>query len=43
VRGPIEEALIGTPVPDADQPLAVEHVVRSFDPCLVCTVHALRR
>jgi Ni,Fe-hydrogenase I large subunit len=42
-RGPIEEALIGAPVPDVDNPLAVEHVVRSFDPCLVCTVHALRR
>jgi Ni,Fe-hydrogenase I large subunit len=38
--GPWEEALIGTPVTDGRY-LAVEHVVRSFDPCLVCTVHAV--
>jgi hydrogenase large subunit len=40
VRGPIEEALVGTPVPDPDNPVALGHVVRSFDACLVCTVHA---
>jgi len=39
-RGPWEEALVGTPV-EAGRDLAVEHVVRSFDPCLVCTVHAI--
>ncbi|MBI4955941.1 MAG: nickel-dependent hydrogenase large subunit [Myxococcales bacterium] len=39
-RGPWEEALVGTPVPDLDNPVALGHVVRSFDPCLVCTVHA---
>ncbi len=43
VRGPIEEALIGTPVPDPDNPVELGHVVRSFDPCLVCTVHTVRR
>lgn len=42
-RGAIEEALIGTPVSDPDNPVDVYHVVRSFDPCLVCTVHALRK
>ena len=42
LRGPMEQALIGTPVVDADNPVAIGHVVRSFDPCLVCTVHALR-
>lgn len=41
VRGPLEESLIGTPVPDPDNPIFVGHVLRSFDPCLVCTVHAL--
>jgi hydrogenase large subunit len=39
LRGPWEEALIGTPVKDPDNPVEVGHVVRSFDPCLVCTVH----
>ncbi|MBN2448353.1 MAG: nickel-dependent hydrogenase large subunit [Phycisphaerae bacterium] len=42
VRGPWEEALVGTPVKDPDNPVEVGHVVRSFDPCLVCTVHSIR-
>ncbi len=38
-RGPVEEALIGCPVPDADNPINVARIVRSFDPCLACAVH----
>jgi hydrogenase large subunit len=41
VRGPWEEALIGLEVPDPDDPVSVGLVIRSFDPCLVCTVHCL--
>lgn len=41
VRGPLEEALVGTRVEDTENPVALNHVVRSFDPCLVCTVHAI--
>lgn len=38
--GPLEQALVGTPVPQGrGVPLAVQHVVRSFDPCMSCTVH----
>jgi hydrogenase large subunit len=38
--GALEAALVGTPVHDGEaQPVAVQHVVRSFDPCMVCTVH----
>jgi hydrogenase large subunit len=38
--GPLEHALVGTPVgQDEETPVAVQHVVRSFDPCMVCTVH----
>ncbi len=38
--GALEQALEGTPVrPGETEPVAVQHVVRSFDPCLVCTVH----
>ena len=37
--GPLETALVGTPVPDPDRPTGVSHVVKSFDPCLFCTVH----
>lgn len=43
IRGPIEQALIGTPVKDPQNPVELGHVVRSFDPCLVCTVHMLQR
>lgn len=40
-RGPIEEALIGTPVKDPTQPVEVCRVVRSFDPCIACAVHVV--
>lgn len=40
IKGPLETALEGTPVsPGETTPLAVQHVVRSFDPCMACTVH----
>lgn len=40
VPGALEAALVGAPV-DAgeDTPVSVQHIVRSFDPCMVCTVH----
>jgi Ni,Fe-hydrogenase I large subunit len=41
VRGPIEEALVGTPVLDPDKPLEVLRVVHSFDPCIACAVHII--
>jgi len=41
-KGPIEQALIGTPVEDETQPIEVLRVVHSFDPCLACSVHMLR-
>lgn len=38
--GALEQALVGAPVlPAEDTPVAVQHIVRSFDPCMVCTVH----
>lgn len=40
VRGPMEQALIGTPIADPADPVEVGHVCRSYDSCLVCTVHA---
>jgi hydrogenase large subunit len=39
--GPIETALIGLEVPDADNPLSVVRVIHSFDPCLACAVHLI--
>jgi len=41
VRGPWEEALVGTEVKDIDNPVEVYHIIRSFDPCQVCAVHAI--
>jgi uptake hydrogenase large subunit len=38
--GPLEAALVGTPVGERGaQAAAIQHVVRSFDPCMVCTAH----
>ena len=38
--GALEQALVATPIRDGErEPVAVQHVVRSFDPCMVCTVH----
>ncbi len=42
VLGPIEQALIGTPVADINRPIEVLRVIHSFDPCLACAVHVMR-
>jgi len=40
IPGPLEQALVGAPVQKGEtDPVAVQHIVRSFDPCMVCTVH----
>lgn len=41
VKGPIETALIGLPVPDVESPINVARCVRSFDPCLACAIHII--
>ncbi len=38
-HGPIESAVIGTQVSDPANPVEVQHVIRSYDPCIACTVH----
>ncbi len=42
VAGPLEQALIGTPVEDPDQPVEALRVIHSYDPCLTCAVHIMR-
>jgi [NiFe] hydrogenase large subunit/hydrogenase large subunit len=42
-RGPYEQALVGTPVADAEQPLEILRTVHSFDPCMACGVHVVDR
>lgn len=36
-----EQSLVGIAVRDPDDPVEIGHVIRSHDPCLVCTVHML--
>ncbi len=38
-RSSYEEALIGTPVHDVNQPLEILRTIHSFDPCIACAVH----
>jgi Ni,Fe-hydrogenase I large subunit len=40
VHGPMEQAFIGAHITDPTDPVEMGHVARSFDSCLVCTVHA---
>jgi len=42
VPGPMEQALIGTPIENPDQPIEALRVIHSFDPCLSCAVHIMR-
>ncbi len=39
--GPVEQALIGTKVRDEQNPFEVLRIIRSFDPCLACSIHLL--
>ena len=40
-RGPYEEALLATPVADADKPIEILRTIHSFDPCMACGVHVV--
>jgi len=42
VPGPLEKALLGTPIADADKPIEVMRIIHSFDPCLDCATHIMR-
>ncbi len=37
--GAIEKSLMDTKIDDESNPVEIDHVIRSYDPCLVCTVH----
>jgi [NiFe] hydrogenase large subunit len=39
--GPVEEALMGTPIFDPERPVEILRTVHSFDPCIACGVHVL--
>lgn len=42
LRGPVEEALIGTLIEDETNPVEVGRIVRSYDPCVSCATHVFR-
>ena len=42
INGAIEQALIGTPISNATEPVEALRVIHSFDPCLACAVHVIR-
>jgi [NiFe] hydrogenase large subunit len=39
--GPVEEALMNTPVADPKRPVEILRTVHSFDPCIACGVHVI--
>lgn len=39
--GPMEEALVGTPVENEEEAVEVGRVIRSFDPCSTCSAHVM--
>ncbi|SDB32372.1 [NiFe] hydrogenase large subunit [Desulfonatronum thiosulfatophilum] len=39
--GPVEEALIDTPIADPKRPVELLRTVHSFDPCIACGVHVI--
>jgi hydrogenase large subunit len=42
VPGPIEQALANEQIRDTENPFEVVRTIRSFDPCLACSVHLTR-
>ena len=41
IRGPLENALVGVPVADPENPVEVLRVIHSYDPCIACGVHVI--
>jgi len=40
-HGPIEQAIIGTRIKDEANPFEILRIIRSFDPCLACSIHVV--
>ncbi|HWP95673.1 MAG TPA: nickel-dependent hydrogenase large subunit [Syntrophomonadaceae bacterium] len=41
VRGPMEQAIIGTKVADPNNPVELVRIVRAYDPCFGCAIHLM--
>jgi len=40
--GVLEKSLTNLEIEDSENPVEMYHVIRSFDPCMACTVHSVR-
>lgn len=40
-KGPVEEALLGTPVENEKEPIEIGRVIRAFDVCSSCSAHVI--
>jgi len=40
-HGPIEQAIIGTKIKDESNPFEIVRIIRAFDPCIACSIHAV--
>ena len=43
IPGAWEQALMGTEIKHQENPIEAGHIIRSFDPCMVCAVHTLKK
>jgi [NiFe] hydrogenase large subunit len=41
ILGPVENALMDTPVFDPERPVEILRTVHAFDPCIACGVHVI--
>ncbi len=41
VPGPMEQAIIGAPVKDPNNPVELVRIIRAFDPCFGCAIHLM--
>ncbi len=41
--GVVEQTLLGMEIEDEENPVEIYHVIRSFDPCLVCSTHIYKK
>ncbi len=41
-KGPLEQALVGTPIIDEAQPVEALRIIHSIDPCIACAVHVMK-
>ncbi|MBC7188634.1 nickel-dependent hydrogenase large subunit, partial [Candidatus Aerophobetes bacterium] len=41
--GPVEQSIVGTMIKDRENPIEIYHIIRSYDPCIFCSVHLINQ